>query len=48
MENVLVKKELEEISGGAHWIVIGAVVVGVVAFAVGVLDGYLRPYGCRR
>lgn len=48
METVLVKKELEEISGGAiRWAVFG-VIVGVCAFVSGVIDGYLRPYGCRR
>ena len=49
MENILVKKELEEISGGAvHWLAIGGLIVGVAAFVSGILDGYLRPYGCRR
>ena len=49
MENLLVKNELENISGGAiHWAAIVGLAVGGVAFLAGILDGYLRPYGCRK
>ena len=49
MENIIVKKELEEISGGAiHWAAVLGLIVGGCAFVSGVIDGYLRPYGCRK
>ena len=49
MERILVKKELEDISGGAiHWGVIAGIFVGVGAFFAGIVDGYLRPYSCRK
>ena len=49
MEAILVKKELENISGGAiHWAAALGLIVGACAFISGVVDGYLRPYGCRK
>lgn len=49
METILVKKELDEISGGAiHWAAAVGIVVGVAAFVAGIFDGYLRPYSCRK
>ena len=49
MEQILVKKELENITGGAlHWAALAGIIIGACAFVSGVVDGYLRPYGCRR
>ena len=39
------KIELNNISGGFKWI-IGGVIGGVLAFIVGVLDGFTRPLKC--
>lgn len=48
MANELTNIELNAITGGAiHWgIVAGA--IGIFAFIAGVVDGYLRPYQCRK
>lgn len=49
MGTVLVKEELKNISGGAiHWAALAGVIIGACAFISGVVDGYLRPYGCRK
>ena len=37
--------ELNNISGGFKWI-IGGVIGGILAFIVGVLDGFTRPLKC--
>lgn len=48
MNNLINETELSNISGGAiHWAVIGFA-IGAFAFIAGVVDGYLRPYGCRK
>ena len=49
MKEELTNYELKKINGGAvHW---GFVVAGIgagIAFLIGVIDGYLRPYACRK
>ena len=46
--NTLSNLELKEINGGAiNWLSVVGVVVGVGAFIIGVVDGFLRPYRCR-
>ena len=46
--NILSKKELNEIQGGAiHWGVIGAI-AGAVTFIIGVIDGIVNPLKCRK
>ena len=40
--------ELERISGGGiAWSVLAGIVAGGL-FVIGTLDGYLRPYACRK
>jgi len=43
------KKQLIDINGGAvatGWIVAG--IVAGVSFIIGVIDGYVRPFKCRK
>ena len=48
MKVELNKEELNNINGGAWKLgVIGAIIAGGV-FIIGVVDGFLRPYACRR
>lgn len=41
------EKELMQVQGGAvsKFLIGGLIVLGI--FIAGVVDGYLRPYGCR-
>ena len=49
MINRITNNELKEISGGAiHWAAIAGIAVGIFAFFSGVVDGYLRPFPCRK
>ena len=45
---VLKDEELAMINGGAVKYTVLAIVAGVVAFAVGIIDGYLRPLPCNK
>ncbi len=40
------KTELTNISGGAISVTTGILIVSIVAFLIGVVDGFLRPKGC--
>lgn len=43
------KEELVNIKGGAiAWKYIGIAVGAVISFAIGVIDGYLRPLKCNK
>lgn len=44
---MLKEKELKTINGGGISIGAGIFIGGVIAFLIGVLDGYVRPYACR-
>ena len=49
MVNEIKTNELKDISGGAiHWAAIAGIAFGAFAFIAGVVDGYLRPYACRK
>ena len=39
------KEELLTIYGGSK-IIVGGIIVGVIAFIIGIFDGYYRPLGC--
>jgi lactobin A/cerein 7B family class IIb bacteriocin len=44
----LSKEELKDVKGGAISLgLIGALITGG-AFVIGIIDGFFRPYGCRR
>ena len=45
---VLQNEELMNITGGAVKTTVLAVIGGVVAFVIGVIDGYLRPLSCNK
>lgn len=45
---VLQNEELTTITGGGVNYTILAIIGGVVAFAIGVIDGYLRPLTCNK
>lgn len=45
---VLQNEELATITGGAVKYAVIAVIGGVIAFAIGVIDGYLRPLACNK
>lgn len=45
--NILNDQELEEVSGGFSFL-IGAGIVAIIVFLVGVFDGYTRPIKCNR
>ena len=45
---VLQNEELMNITGGAVNYGVLAVIGGVVAFVIGVIDGYLRPLSCNK
>lgn len=41
-------QELLEIKGGVFsWGLVGLIVTGIVTFAIGILDGFKRPYNCK-
>ena len=43
------QQELEStVGGGVSWLVIGGVIVGVLAFLGGFLDGITRPLKCNK
>lgn len=43
---MITESELYNIKGGAiRWVIIGAIGV-IVTFAIGLIDGYLRPLKC--
>ncbi len=43
------KEELLTVSGGgANWALIGGVLVGILAFFGGFLDGLTRPLSCNK
>ena len=49
MNNELTDYELEKLKGGAvHWALIAAGIGAGISFLIGVVDGYLRPYACRK
>ncbi len=37
--------ELLSIYGGSN-IVVGGIVIGIITFLIGLIDGYYRPLGC--
>ena len=39
--------ELKTINGGGISIGTGFIIGGIVAFLIGVIDGYVRPLACR-
>ncbi|MDD3241719.1 MAG: class IIb bacteriocin, lactobin A/cerein 7B family [Bacilli bacterium] len=43
----LSEQELEEVRGGFSFL-IGAGIVAIIVFLVGVFDGYTRPIKCNR
>lgn len=45
---VLQTEELSNITGGGISTGVLAVLGGVVAFVIGVIDGYLRPLACNK
>ena len=46
--NMLSNAQLKEINGGAiSWLAVAGVIVGLGAFIIGIVDGFLRPYRCR-
>ena len=48
MKIELKEEELTNISGGAWKLgLVGAIIAGS-AFIIGVIDGFLRPYSCRK
>ncbi len=44
---MLEKNELLEVKGGINWVAIG-VGGAVMAFFIGLFDGYVNPVACRR
>ena len=44
---MLKDKELKEIQGGGISVGAGLFIGGVIAFLIGVIDGYVRPLACR-
>lgn len=44
--NFLTVNELKEVQGGGYK-VIAAIIAGGI-FIIGVIDGFLRPYACRK
>lgn len=38
-------EELLTIYGGSK-VVIGGVIIGIIVFFIGIIDGYYRPLGC--
>jgi len=46
--NIINDQDLLNIKGGAiAWGLIGLIITGLVTFAIGILDGFKRPYGCK-
>ena len=44
----MTKEELLTIKGGISKTVRGGIVVGIITFLIGVIDGYRRPLACNR
>lgn len=44
--NFLTINELQEVQGGSFKVIAALVAGGI--FLIGVLDGFLRPYSCRK
>lgn len=41
-------QELLNIKGGVFsWGLLGLIATGIITFAIGVLDGFKRPFSCR-
>lgn len=40
--------ESKKIVGGSISFTTGAIIVGVIVFAIGILDGFFRPLGCHK
>jgi len=46
---IISNQELMNIHGGQiAWGIVGLVLAGIVAFAVGILDGFKRPLRCNK
>ena len=44
---VMPKEELLTLQGGGlGWLAVTGVVLGVVTFVIGIIDGYVRPLAC--
>lgn len=43
---LLNENELNDIYGGGFGIGLGIAIAGIVAFIIGVVDGYVRPLKC--
>ena len=42
----LTNEKLHEVNGGGAWVLIG--LGAAVVFLIGVFDGYVRPFACRK
>lgn len=45
---IIDKEETKNIIGGSISFTTGAVIVGIIVFATGILDGFFRPYKCHK
>lgn len=45
---IIDKSDCQKIVGGGISFMTGAVIVGIIVFIAGVLDGFFRPFACHK